>query len=150
MSDPGTSTTALSREDREELTALCHSYASCVDTRDFEAVGPLFTADAVLSMPNGRREGRDAIVAAMHGLERYDRTFHLVGQIRQWVEDGVVRGETYCVAHHFTEGGAGGTEDRVMYIRYQDEFERDDVWRFARRKLDVVWAGQEDKPSGTS
>ena len=29
-----------------------------------------------------------------------------------------------------------------MYIRYPDEFERDAAWRFAQRKLSVVWAGQ--------
>ena len=150
MSDPQASTTALSTADREQLTALCHRYASCVDSRDFEAVRALFTPDAVLITTRARLEGHDAIVEAMHGLERYDRTFHLVGQIRHWIEDGGVRGETYCVAHHFTERGAAGTEDRVMYIRYQDEFERDAVWRFARRELGIVWAGQEDKPGGPS
>ena len=150
MTNKSTSTTALSREDREELTALCSRYASFVDGRDFKAVGSLFTEDAVLVTANGLRDGRGAIVEAMHGLERYDRTFHLVGQSRHWVDDGVVRGETYCVAHHFGEAGDEGTRDRVMYIRYQDEFQRDDTWRFARRELGVVWAGQEDKPGGAS
>jgi len=141
---------ALSPDDRRDLTELCHRYASCADTRDFDAMGALFAEDAVLVSVHGGREGRDAIVAAMRGLSRYDRTFHLLGQIRHWVDDrGVVCGEAYCIAHHFN-AGADRTQDRVMYIRYDDEFVRNDgVWTFARRTLDVAWAGHEDKPLGS-
>ena len=147
MSDPLADATGLSRADREELADLCRRYAAAADSRDFEAFGGLFTRDGVLVPSRGRYEGRAAIVAGVGGLARYDRTFHLVGQIRHWVEDGVVRGETYCVAHHFTGADGEGVRDRVLYIRYRDECRREDgAWRFARRELGLVWAGQEDKP----
>jgi hypothetical protein len=138
----------LHDDDRRLLTDLSHRYASHVDDRDLEALGDLFTEDAVLVSAAGTREGRAAILAAMAKLERYDRTFHLVGQVRLWAEADGPHGETYCVAHHFLEDG-DAMRDRVMYIRYRDTFAhdlgRDVVWRFARRELDVVWAGNEPK-----
>ncbi len=141
----------LTREDREELVALGHAYAFAADARDFEGFAALFTPDGVLIPSRGRYDGRDAIAKGVSGLARYDRTFHLVGQSRHWIDDGVVRGETYCIAHHFTENAEEGTRDRVMYIHYRDEYARHEgAWRFAHRTLGVVWAGQEDKPDGPS
>jgi uncharacterized protein (TIGR02246 family) len=137
----------LSETDRRALVELCQRYASFADSRRFDDMGDLFTTDAVLVTQAGQREGRDDIVKAMQGLVRYERTFHLVGQIRHWVDGDDVRGETYCIAHHFNAGDDGATRDRVMYIRYDDVAVREDgVWRLARRALDVAWSGQEDKP----
>ena len=138
----------LTSDDHRQLDELVANYASCADGRRFDEMAELFTEDAVLVTPMGTREGRSSIGEAMRGLERYERTFHLVGQSRRWVEDGALRGETYCIAHHFNDDGAGGTKDRVMYIRYYDRYERvDGAWRIARRELDVPWQGAEDKPS---
>lgn len=141
----------LTREDREELVALGHAYAFAADARDFAGFAALFTPDGVLISSRYRYAGREAIAEGVSGLRRYDRTFHFVGQSRQWIEDGVTRGETYCIAHHFTETATEGTRDRVMYIHYRDEYARHEgAWRFAHRRLGVVWAGQEDKPAGPS
>ncbi len=138
----------LSTDDRRALIELSHRYASHVDDREFDALGALFTEDAILVSAAGAREGRVEILTAMQRLDRYDRTFHLVGQVRLWVETDGPHGETYCVAHHFTED-ADGTRDRVMYIRYHDTFvhdpDPDGDWRFARRVLDIAWAGDEPK-----
>ena len=141
----------LSREDREELVALGHAYAFAADARDFEGFAALFTPDGVLISSRFRYEGREEIATGVSGLTRYDRTFHFVGQSRHWIADGVVRGETYCIAHHFIETADEGTRDRVMYIHYRDEYARHEgAWRFAHRELGAVWAGQEDKPDGPS
>lgn len=143
----------LSDDDRRALTELSHRYASHVDDRDWSALGALFTEDAVLVSGAGPREGRSAILAAMLGLERYGRTFHLVGQVRLWVEADGPHGETYCLAHHFTEADDGTLTDRVLHIRYHDTYAVDSRlrdagppdtgpiepgWRFARRELDIV------------
>lgn len=134
----------LSETDHRELAELSHRYASFVDSRRFGEVGDLFTVDAVLVTPAGQRVGRAEVAAAMHGLTRYERTFHLVGQIRHWVDGDTVRGETACVAHHFTTAEDGATGDKVMCIRYHDDVVQEDgVWRLARRTLDVVWTAQE-------
>lgn len=133
----------LTDDDRRALTELSHRYAAHVDDRDFAALGALFTEDAVLVSGVGPREGRAAILAAMQKLERYDRTFHLVGQVRCWIESDGPHGETYCTAHHFTTADDGTTTDGVLYIRYRDRFVHDPSdespgWRFARRDLDIV------------
>lgn len=142
----------LSTDDRRALIELSYRYASHVDDRAFAELGALFVEDAVLVSASATRDGRAAILAAMQKLDRYDRTFHLVGQVRLWVEDDGPHGETYCVAHHFT-ADADGTRDRVMYIRYHDTFvhdpDRDGDWRFARRALDIFWAGDEPKSDPT-
>ena len=112
----------LTREDREELVALGHSYAFAADGRDFEAFAALFTPDGVLISSRNRYQGREAIAEGVSGLRRYDRTFHFVGQSRYWIDGAVVHGETYCIAHHFIETDDEGTRDRVMYIHYRDEY----------------------------
>ncbi len=141
----------LTREDREELVALGHGYAFAADARDFEGFAALFTPGGVLISSRFRYEGREAIAEGVSGLRRHDRTFHFVGQSRYWIDDAVVRGETYCIAHHFIETDDEGTRDRVMYIHYRDEYARHEgAWRFAHRELGVVWAGQEDKRDGPS
>jgi len=133
----------LTDDDRRALTELSHRYAAHVDDRDFAALGTLFTEDAVLVSGAGPREGRTAILDAMQRLERYDRTFHLVGQVRLWIEPDGPHGETYCTAHHFTTADDGTTTDRVLHIRYHDRFVHDPGddgpgWRFARRALDIA------------
>lgn len=137
----------LTEADRRELTDLSYRYASSADGRRFEEMADLFTEDAVLVMPGRRRDGREEILEAMRALVRFDATFHLVGQARHWQDGTSTRGETYCIAHHFN-ADPDGTRDRVMYIRYHDDYVRQDRWRLARRELEVLWSGQEDKPRG--
>ncbi len=140
----------LTEDDRRALTELSYRYAAHVDDRDFDALGELFTDDAVLVSGAGTRDGRAAILEAMRGLERYGRTFHLVGQVRLWVEGDGPHGETYCTAHHFTVGDDDdNATDRILSIRYHDTYVHHSGvhhaaapdtggWRFARRALDIV------------
>jgi len=135
--DPGLDPSGLTLVDRLALTDLAGLYASLVDARDFAALGGLFTDDAVLVTTAGQRRGRDEILDAMRGLERYESTFHVVGQTRHWREGTATFGETACVAHHW-RARDGVTRDHVMFIRYHDTFARGARWRFARRELEVV------------
>lgn len=140
----------LSDHDRRRITALSHRYATGVDDRRYADVAALFGAAGVLEpTPGVTRTGAEAIEAALGNLDRYDHTFHLLGQISVDEADGEVTGLTYCIAHHFrADPVSGGTTDHVMYIRYRDRFEFDRGWRFAHRRLDVSWAGAEDKAGG--
>lgn len=144
----------LNDDDHRGLTELSYRYAAHADDRDFDALGELFTDDAVLVSGAGTRDGRAAILEAMRGLERYGRTFHLVGQVRLWVEGDGPHGETYCTAHHFTTSTEGAGDDhrvtdRILSIRYHDTYVHHSGahhsgahdsggWRFARRVLDIV------------
>jgi hypothetical protein len=73
-------------------------------------------------------------------IQRYDRTFHFLGQSTYDIGDSEATGEVYCIAHHLTPDQHGGT-NYVMYIRYEDTYRPDaeGAWKFARRRLRVDW-----------
>ena len=131
----------------EALRSLSYRYASAADNKEFEAMAALFGSSGRLVTPRGTRTGEAEIAEALAGLGRYDRTFHLVGQVRVFVGDhGEPAGETYCTARHFTQPDADGPiTDVVMHIRYHDQFVADpsgpNRWTFGERRLDVVATG---------
>ena len=51
--------------------------------------------------------GRAAIVEALRGIERYDRTTHFIGNQLARVEGDTATAETYCLAHHIHERDGG-------------------------------------------
>ena len=112
------------------------AYAVAVDDRDYDLLGDLFTDDATLTTPVGEVSGRAAIVEALHRIERFESTFHQLGQSWFWVDedDDTVNGDTYCTATHFQ-----GDHVTTMYIRYADEFVlTDNEWRLSSREVNVV------------
>jgi uncharacterized protein (TIGR02246 family) len=130
---------ALAPLDTEQLRELSHRYASAVDTCDFERLATVFAPEATLITGLGETRGRDNIMAAMHKLERFDRTFHMLGQL-QFASTGAdtASGELYCIAHHYTASEAG-TDDMVMHIIYNDTYVHvDNEWCIDLRRLDVV------------
>jgi hypothetical protein len=146
--------------DRLAIRDLVEGYAFRVDSDDPGSASALFTPDGELRIfergradPVRERTGREAIAAAMAGLDRYDTTLHVVGNHRVDIDGDAAEGETYCLAHHVrgVEGPDGETApyDYVMHIRYLDRFARtDEGWRIARRHLQVEFT--EDRPIGTA
>jgi hypothetical protein len=142
--------------DRLAIRDLVDGYAFRVDSDDPGSASELFTADGELRIfERGRREpvrertGREAIAAAMGGLDRYDTTLHVVGNHRVDIDGDTAEGETYCLAHHIRgiEGADGrmAPHDYVMHIRYLDRYARtEEGWRIARRHLQVEFT--EDRP----
>lgn len=134
-------------EDRAQYDRLAVEYARAVDRRDYEALTHILVRDAVLAVHQGdpakveaphELRGRDSILRAMVGIERYTQTMHLVANQWMRVRDDAARGETYCVAHHIYEKDAI-TRDYTMYIRYQDRLRREsNRWLFSERRL---WVG---------
>ena len=124
---------------------VAFAYARFADRIDAPSLGELFVEDGILRIQRPgdvaavERIGRDAIVAAIRGLERYDRTFHMIGNHYYDVDGEVATGEVYCIAHH-VHGEAGSKVDHVMMIRYQDQYRRTaDGWRVVVRELSVDW-----------
>jgi hypothetical protein len=146
--------------DRLAIRDLVEGYAFRVDSDDPGSASELFSPDGELRIfergrtePVRERTGREAIAAAMAGLDRYDTTLHVVGNHRVEIDGDAAEGETYCLAHHIhdIEGADGDTapHDYVMHIRYLDRFARtDEGWRIARRHLQVEFT--EDRPIGTA
>jgi ketosteroid isomerase-like protein len=132
---------------REQLRSLAEQYARGVDRHDdVEGFVALFLPDAVIEIfdPSDADEPRvvpsERISRIPESIQRYAKTFHVLGQSTYDIGDGEATGEVYCIAHHLTPDQHGGT-NYVMYIRYQDVYRPDDdgVWRFARRALRVDW-----------
>lgn len=130
--------------DRVAIRALVDGYAAAADRRDAAAFGALFTPDATLVGSQLRYEGADQIATIPAKLDRYERTFHLVANHVVDLAGDTASGETYCAAHHLHTVD-GVQVDRVLHIRYLDDFVRtDDGWRISCRRLEVDWI--EDRP----
>ena len=142
----------------DELRQPAARYAAGVDRCDRALFLSAFHADATLTIP--AREGTPGPPSTLRGhgelarvverIARYDRTFHFVGQaLLEPITDDDARGEVYCTAHHWRATG-DRTEDRVMYIRYADEYRRgaDGAWRIAERTLHVDAVDTYDVPKG--
>lgn len=139
--------------DDDEIRALIAAYAGTADAGDTEAFAALFLPDAVLrTVVDGTVRsdyaGREDIAAIPGKLAAaYDRTEHRVGRGSVAVEGSGASAiaTTACEAHHVL-----GDVDRVMSIRYEDTFGRDDDrrWRFASREVHVL--ATETRPVGAS
>jgi hypothetical protein len=137
--------------DDAALRGLADRYGFAVDARDMDALAGLFWPDGSIltySVVNpdevvGTLEGEAAIRGiGPRMVERYDRTFHFVGNAHYRVDGDVANGQVYCTAHHLrrTEEQIG---DRVMFILYEDRCaRRNGEWRFEERRLRVQWTEQ--------
>jgi len=130
-----------------ELRSLAERYAQSVDRRDVTTFVALFHDDAAITIhdpseSNEPRElrGIERLAKIPEVIERYPKTFHLLGQSTYTIGDDEATGEVYCVAHHLTPDAHGGT-NYVMYIRYEDTYRPDvnGAWKFAQRRLRVDW-----------
>ena len=132
--------------DRLELRQLAYRYARAADRRDYEAFREVFTSDgrvagvpgdAFPGEPTFEMVGHEDICKGMRGLDRYDKTFHFVGNQLIDLDGDAATGETYCVAHHLYEQD-GVRMNYTMFIRYQDRYRRTERgWRLAERLLNL-------------
>jgi hypothetical protein len=133
------------------LRALAARYARAVDRRDADLFVSVFHPDGTLEVfrpgeeaPASVLTGHDALRPVTENMKRYAVTFHFLGQSDYvFLSPDRASGEVYCVAHHLSPGAgpAGETTDRVMYIRYQDDYRLGDdgEWRIASRRLHSDW-----------
>ncbi|HEX4432931.1 MAG TPA: nuclear transport factor 2 family protein [Frankiaceae bacterium] len=131
--------------DRAVLRNLVESYASFCDAGEPDRVAGLFTEDAVLVValkpgedPTAVRTGRTEIAGAMANLSRYWSTMHVIANVHAEIDGDTARGVVGCVAHHI-EGLEGERRDRVLNIRYVDEYAKTEgTWRIKRREVRVL------------
>lgn len=127
----------------QELHDLAFRYALGVDTLDAAMLASAFTRDGAV-----RGFGENPIeFAGEHGLSRmvgqvdaaFQKTMHNVfNQTFERAADGTVTGQTTCIASHVLPGDDWVLMD--MAIRYHNRYAQEDgVWKFAERRLEVVW-----------
>jgi hypothetical protein len=134
---------------RHELRSLAEGYARGVDRHDdVDAFVDLFLPDATISIhdPSESTEpreirGAERLARIPETIQRYAKTFHMLGQSAYDIGEGEATGEVYCIAHHLTPGQQHGGTDYVMFIRYEDTYGPDEsgAWKFAHRRLRVDW-----------
>ena len=133
---------------RHELRSLAEQYARGVDRHDdVDGFVALFLPDATITIhdPSESTEprelrGTERLARIPEVIQRYAKTFHMLGQSMYSIGERECTGEVYCIAHHLTPDQHGGT-DYVMFIRYEDIYRRDPegAWKFAHRRLRVDW-----------
>jgi hypothetical protein len=131
----------------QTLRELAVRYATGVDRRDRDYFLGAFHDDAMLLVdrpgarpPQYRMHGHDEIGRVIERIATYPKTFHMLGQSRYDTQEGEATGEVYCQANHY-EVTDQGPVNRVMYIRYQDEYRPGDdgTWRIESRQVLVDW-----------
>jgi hypothetical protein len=125
---------------------LCGDYAAGIDRRDTALFLSVFAPDAALVVHRPdladreplRLEGHAELASVVAKIRFYARTFHCLGQSRLERAGNRISAETYCVAHHLTQGS--GT-DVVMYVRYHDQYAPNgrDGWHIEHRDVHVDW-----------
>lgn len=127
----------------QELHDLAFRYALAVDSLDAAMLARCFTHDGAV-----RGFGENPIeFQGSHGLARmieqvgtaFQKTMHNVfNQTFEHGADGGVIGQTTCIASHILRGEDWTLLD--MAIRYHNRYRQEDgAWRFAERRLEVVW-----------
>ncbi|WP_406286982.1 nuclear transport factor 2 family protein [Streptomyces sp. NBC_00209] len=134
--------------DRAAIVAVATAYATALDTRDWAALGALFTDDACweYSGSGERHRGPAAIVARISaGLERIDATQHLNGNHVTALHAEEAEHTCYYQAQHVRHGLSDGATF-LCGGRYDDRLRRTpDGWRFTHRRITNVWS--EGNPS---
>ncbi|QDQ98845.1 nuclear transport factor 2 family protein [Tomitella fengzijianii] len=140
--------TALSVADRLDLADLVDRYAALVDDRDHDALGALFTPDAVLRQPRPPKQmdpvdevvGRAAIAGNFARLDGLRATQHaVVGKVFTAGSDGAASGRIACIAHHVSVSDDRSV-DHAWHLTYEDVYRRTDgVWQIAARTLRLGW-----------
>ncbi len=141
-------------DDRHAIQDLPARYARIADQRQFDALREIFVSDAHFVIQFSDRadrpplldvKGVDAIIQAFGVLQRYERTFHFIGQ--QLIDDlqsAKARTETYCMANHF-HTKQGVAKNIIWYIRYHDELvKQNGAWKIHSRTLLIDRAEGED------
>jgi hypothetical protein len=135
--------------DQIALRDLVARYAHHADRKQPTEQSEVFTVDGRVRLYEGDPDatepvdvvtGRAALARTFAELiARYDVTTYLNGQSLITVDGDAATGETYCLAMHVLDEGAG-RELLTMSIRYLDVFARTpDGWLIADRRLVFDW-----------
>jgi|GEM_PF-5924542 len=114
-----------------------NAYAHARDAIDGDAVGKLFTDQAVFAIGERRMQGRAAIVEAMQERGKQGATIHLVSSVAITPEGkNSARGLSYTLVMGETKSGK---YEQQVIVQYDDIFEiKQGVCRFAQRSLKVM------------
>lgn len=127
----------------QELHDLALRYALAVDSRDPAMLASIFTDNGVVRGYGANpiefcgAEGLTRMVAQVDAS--FEQTMHNVfNQTFERADDGTVSGLTTSIASHILKGKDCTLLDFAM--RYHNRYAQEGgVWKFAERRLEVVW-----------
>lgn len=127
----------------QQLHDLAFRYALAVDTLDSQMLASVFTGDGMVRgfgenpIEFVGSDGLARMIAQVRGA--FQKTMHNVfNQTFEQAADGTVTGQTTCIASHILPGEDWSLLD--MAIRYHNRYaEESGAWKFAERRLEVVW-----------
>jgi 3-phenylpropionate/cinnamic acid dioxygenase small subunit len=126
--------------DERDIQALAVRYAWCLDTREFDGLRSVFTADASARL-GVECPDPDAIVARVTAaLSPLDASHHLNGCHEvTFLDADHARHRCYFTAQHVRRHLEDGS-NFIVAGTYHDEVVRTgEGWRIARRELTTVW-----------
>lgn len=129
--------------DRMEIRDLVTAYTRAVDTRRWDDLAAVFTADAVLDYSSlGGPVGSLEVVVPWveRGLRGFERYQHLVGQIAIEVSDDTASATAYLI-NPMVVRTPDGTEAvwEVGGYYHHDLVRTPDGWRSRRMVDELVW-----------
>jgi hypothetical protein len=143
-------TPTVCRQDgeREALLRLCQRYAAGVDGRDVVHFLGAFAPDAEVRVyeppgtgdrPNRTMKGHDEIGLIVERISYYSRTTHVIGSCSFDLDGTGATGRVDCAAHHFLPSPQDDV-DRMMHVRYEDGYRRDErrEWKITRREVRIL------------
>ncbi len=125
--------------DRDIPRTLAVKYARFVDNRKYERMSEIMSPEFTQQGPGFGSGSLQEFIEALHVLDRYSATFHVVmNQDGEWHND-LYTGETWGVASHLYE--QEGVQRKLdMGIRYQDVIENaGSHYQYLSRDLHIVW-----------
>jgi 3-phenylpropionate/cinnamic acid dioxygenase small subunit len=129
--------------DERAIAGILHDYARALDTRDWDLLAALFTADAVVDYSGEGGpvcQGPAAVVADCQAdFAGLDATHHLIGNVAVDVAGDEARATCALQAWHYRSGAAGGST-LLLAGGYEDRLVRTPAgWRIAHRVLRVAF-----------
>jgi ketosteroid isomerase-like protein len=124
-------------EDIEELHQLVARYGQVVDDRDIEALGELYTADAVFDSRSGPLTGREAVLGYYRTqLASYGVTYHYPhSHVVDITGPDTAQGTVHAHAELAIDDQAV-----IVALRYTDTYRREaGRWRFRHRHAQQLY-----------
>jgi len=121
-------------DDRFDIIAVLDRYAECLDTRDWQGLADVFTADVDMDFGVWRARNLDDVRSNIRSfLDGCGPSQHLLGNYRIVLAGDSATSRCYCrVMHHGKGEHAGKTFE--SWIEYRDELVRTPQgWRSRRR-----------------
>lgn len=126
--------------DKAEIRDLLYTYCRGVDRADSEVLASIFTPEARCEYGVFSGTIAEFCAFARSFVDAIGPTHHnITNSIIQVSGDSAV-GETYGIAVHGDVSEEHGIVDLIVFVRYNDRFERrDGAWKIAHREVIYDW-----------